>query len=119
VGELGLPVASPATSADLLALLDARIRFARTRRANCERFCEAYWEADDDLAWLRMVRDEVARTGIVRPEVAAMAESTAVALGIDGADVSAVASSAKPAGRKSAAAGRLERVAAGGLAGAA
>ena len=66
-----------------LAILDARIRHAWARRSSAARFGEAYWQADDELAWLRMVRDEVARTGYVRPDVAALLDVRAVAISIE------------------------------------
>ena len=64
--------------ADPLALVDERIHMAQARRAACERFSEAYWEADDELTWLRMVRDEVCRTGHVRTEIHALLLATGV-----------------------------------------
>ena len=54
-----------------------------SRRASSPRFSEAYWEADDDLAWLRMVRDELARTGHLREEVRALVEAVRVAVAIE------------------------------------
>jgi hypothetical protein len=63
-------------------MLDARIRLAQTRRASSERFSEGYWEADDDLAWLRMVRDELVRTGHLRDDVHALFGALPVALEI-------------------------------------
>jgi hypothetical protein len=55
-----------------LDALDARILHAQTRRANVPRFSDVYWQADDEIAWMRAARDEIARTGSVHPEVEAM-----------------------------------------------
>jgi hypothetical protein len=48
---------------DALIALDRRIVAVLDARASAARFSDAYWEADDTLAWLRMVRDELIRTG--------------------------------------------------------
>jgi len=61
--------------ADPLAALDARIATLRTVRARAERFSDVYWEADDAIAWLRVLRDEVVRTGRILDEVLALLES--------------------------------------------
>ena len=63
-----------------LDALDARILHARTRRANVPRFSDAYWQVDDEIAWLRAARDELVRTGDVRPEVEAMLDVAPVAV---------------------------------------
>jgi hypothetical protein len=55
---------------DPLSALDARINLLRGVRAAAARFSDAFWEADDALAWLRVARDELLRTGRVRDEVA-------------------------------------------------
>jgi hypothetical protein len=68
----------PHTEVDPLALVDARIRLAQSRRAASPRYSEDYWDADDDLVWLRMVRDEVARSGHLRDELRALVASVAV-----------------------------------------
>lgn len=68
--------------ADPLALVDERIRMTQARRAACERFREAYWEADDELTWLRMVRDEVCRTGHVRTEIHALLLATGIGVAV-------------------------------------
>lgn len=41
----------------------------RAARARCVRFSEEYWLADDELRRLGQLRDDVVRTGRVRPEV--------------------------------------------------
>ena len=69
----------PLLDADPLAMLDARIRLAWTVRASSPRFSDAYWEADDELAWLRMVRDELVRTGHLREEARVLLEAVPVA----------------------------------------
>jgi hypothetical protein len=65
-----------------LALVDAPIRLAQSRRAASPRFSEVYWDADDDLAWLRMVRDEVARTGHLRDAVRSLVASVPVSVAV-------------------------------------
>lgn len=57
---------------DPLATLDALAVAIRQLRSSATRFSEAYWEADDRLAWLRMVRDQFVRTGILRDDVLAI-----------------------------------------------
>jgi hypothetical protein len=93
----------PLPSGDPLAMLDARITVVRARRGSSARFSEAYWEADDDLAWLRMVRDELARTGHLRAELRAILFATQVAV-----EVSLAAPSRQDGGRPSAAPGSGE-----------
>jgi hypothetical protein len=65
---------------DPLAAIDARIAVMCSIRSSAPRFSEAYWEADDALAWLRVVRDEVSRTGRMRDEVVAFLETPPTAL---------------------------------------
>lgn len=60
------------------------MRLARARRAACDRFSEAYWEADDELAWLRMVRDEIGRTGHARTEIQALLLATGTGVPVAG-----------------------------------
>jgi hypothetical protein len=60
---------------DPLSQLDARIAAVRALRASVARFSDAFWEADDTLAWLRTMRDELVRTGRVRHELRAYLES--------------------------------------------
>jgi hypothetical protein len=78
-----LGVLLPLADADPLVTLDGRIRLAWSRRASCPRYSDAYWEADDDLAWLRMVRDELAWTGHLRDELRALIEVVAVAVEVE------------------------------------
>ena len=47
------------------------------------RFSDAYWQADDEIAWLRAARDEIARTGSVHPEVEVMLDAAPVAVPIE------------------------------------
>src|SRR4051794_17421529 len=49
-------------------------------RSAAPRFSDTYWEADDALSWLRMVRDEVSRTGRMRDDVMAFLETPPTAL---------------------------------------
>ena len=65
---------------DAVMLLDTRIALARARRAAAERFSDAFWEADDELVWLRMVREEAARTGHVPGELMTLLASAPVAV---------------------------------------
>lgn len=59
---------------DPLYALDARIASLRDARAAAPRFSDAYWQADDVLAWLRMLRDDVVRTGALRQDAVALLE---------------------------------------------
>jgi len=67
---------------DPLAALDARIAVLRTIRAATERFGVAYWEADDAISWLRIARDELARTGRLRNEVRVFLEIAPAAVAV-------------------------------------
>jgi hypothetical protein len=58
-----IDVEKPLFDGDALVALDLRIVAVRDARASAVRFSDAYWDADDTLAWLRMVRDELTRTG--------------------------------------------------------
>ena len=71
---------SPVPHNHPLDALDTRILHARARRANVPRFSDDYWQADDEIAWLRAARDEIARTGSVHPEVDALFEVAPVAV---------------------------------------
>ena len=53
------------------------------RRTNVLRFSDAYWQADDEIAWLRAARDEIARTGSVHPEVEAMIDVAPLAVPVE------------------------------------
>ena len=44
----------------------------RARRAAAPRFSDEFWEADDDLTFWRMVRDELRHTGRLRDEATAL-----------------------------------------------
>jgi hypothetical protein len=59
---------------DALTALDARISLLRARRSAAPRYSDAYWAAVDALAFLRMLRDEVRRTGRLRDELVALLE---------------------------------------------
>jgi len=59
---------------DPLYALDARIASLRDARAAAPRFSDAYWQADDALALLRMLRDDVVRTGALRQDAVALLE---------------------------------------------
>jgi hypothetical protein len=65
---------------DLLSALDSRIALVRAMRSSLERFSDGFWEADDRLAWLRMVRDEVSRSGRIRADLAELLELPPTAL---------------------------------------
>jgi hypothetical protein len=60
---------------DALVALDRRIVAALDARASAARFGDAYWEADDTLSWLRMVRDELIRTGRLSQSAVAFLEA--------------------------------------------
>jgi hypothetical protein len=68
---------------DALTALDARISLLRDRRAAAARYSDAYWAADDALAFLRMLRDEVRRTGRLRDELVALLELPPTAVPIE------------------------------------
>ena len=71
---------SPLFDGDPLSALDVRIAVLRDMRTAASRFSDAFWRADDALAWLRMVRDEMVRTGHVRDEIVALLELPATAI---------------------------------------
>jgi hypothetical protein len=72
-----IDVEKPLFDGDALVALDRRIVALRDARGSAVRFSEAYWDADDTLAWLRMVRDELSRTGRLDPAAIAFLEAPA------------------------------------------
>jgi hypothetical protein len=73
----------PTLPNDPLSAIDARIASLRAARTAAPRFSDAFWEADDLLAWLRAARDEVLRTGRLRAEVAAFLDVQPVGVPIE------------------------------------
>jgi hypothetical protein len=67
---------------DPLTAVEARIAMMRSIRASATRFSQAFWDADDALSWLLMVRDEIAHTGRVRDEIVALLELPPIAMAI-------------------------------------